>query len=298
MAVSKNWHILKKIYFNHNFRSLDETLVRFAIFSLTLKLDVKIGEIILKIFSNKLIVVIRTLPTKVFTLYLSNITRLYWVASAISDLKKCPTIIHIKTLNSPYLNSKILGYLFQNQIKKSNLKKSLENLKMRALIINHKFTIRNPDFLICLVYLFHISRNFKLSKITNKNKNTRLRSHGKLENKLLIQKSYLKLSLIREPLNLRLILSFLILSPSYVNTNFFLQNIWLNFIESKKFTIGIKGWSLKFRGKLNKNPRKVKLSYNAGYLYNQKAKANITTSNQEFYIAQNGCSNVKFLINF
>ena len=80
--------------------------------------------------------------------------------------------------------------------------------------------------------------------------------------------------------------------------NKLLLNLWQIIQISNKYNKGIQGYTLKFRGKIEKFPRKEKIKVYQGSLHRLNIKTNLKINYDNFIISSNGTSNTKFFINY
>ena len=130
------------------------------------------------------------------------------------------------------------------------------------------------------------------------NQNKKINVSFKLKNKLFFQKYFFKLKFYPESLSTKLLLFLTWINPSYYTLNKLLFNLFRLVQISHKYKGGIQGYTLKFRGKLDKFPRKEKVKISQGSLHRLNIKNKLKNSYDNFFIFKNGTSNVKFFINY
>lgn len=311
LGISKNWLSIKKNYFKMNLFSMEQFKINNACFSFIKNLNWKTGEIITKEYSNKLLIIIPVVPGQLNgPIYLNkkrkNLSRyqsILWFLNSISKTKNIAIYIHKNSLNSPFLNAKLLNSIFNESIKFSNFKNSLHILKEKTMNIN-KISSGSLTFTDIALILTELFKNLRVSNNQKKTNyfisyNPNIRFSNTLKNKISLYKFFYKIN-IWKSLNLQLKLRgiHLLIKPSYAKLYSYLFNLRRGIKLSNKYSIGVKGWSLLFHGKDKKNPRKVKSKISLGVIDKLKIKSNLKMSHNQYFISPNGVNNAKLFLNY
>ena len=304
LSISKNWSTIKKKYINKNIYSLENQLLLMLWESFLFKLNMRNDQIIIKEFSQKLFIIIPILPIKKSGVQWNYLRKFNWLVSSVTSLNHFPLFIHNKFINSPYLGAKLLNKFTNEQIKVSTLKESIDYLKIKkdfaSPIAKNKHFSLNFIFLVYSIILstINLSSQSAHQNIIHYSKNKKINLHLKLKNKLFFQKFFFKLSLFSEFINLKLLFFLVWVNPSYHSLTKLLLNFWRLVRISNKYSRNIQGYTLKFRGKLAKFPRKEKIKINQGSVSRLNIKTNLKVNYDTMFISTNGTSNLKFFINY
>jgi len=302
LSVSKNWPVIKKKYINKNIYSMEDQLLVRIWDSFLFKLNLTNDQIIIKEYPSKLLLIVPTMPLKNLDAYSNYLRKLKWMVYSVSTVNKFPFLVHQKFINSPFLGAKLLNKFFNRQIKISTIKESIRRLKKD--FINPSLSTSNWSLRYIFLIYNVVLNTINLSKFPQflykkqHNRSKKINLYYRLKNKIFFQKFFFKLNINSQSLALKLLLFLIWTQPSYHTINRFLLNLWWLTQISNKYNVGVQGFTLKFRGKLDKSPRKEKIKIYQGSLHKLNIKTNLKINYNNFFISNNGTSNVKFFLNY
>jgi len=229
LSISKNWSNIKKKYLNHNIYSIENHLINNTLNSFFYELGFKNEQFVLKEFANKLIFIIRILPSKEFYNHKNLFYKVNWIVKSFINIKRLPIIICIKNINSPFLGAKLLNKIFNDQLKISNLRTGFKFLEVEKNIFNKlpTTTTQFSEFFfhtnLILSFIKRFKSSFSMGRCTSKNQ--KVNFSFTLKNKIFFQKLFLRSkNLAISSLNLRLLIFCIYLNPSYTSINLYLFN--------------------------------------------------------------------------